>query len=322
MVLDFRQIVRLLPLLRRGALALLTSLLFAGSFIAGKYTTVDLGPLTTSLLRYVIASGLLGILMARSPQGFTQISRKDVWSIVLLGSFGVMGYHAFFFASLRYTAVANTALINAFNPVVTGILAALFLRERLARIQYMGGAIACFGVLVLLTQGNLARLMAQGINRGDGLMLAAVRCWAIYALLVKQLSQRYSGLALTFYAAVSGCLQLLALATGERWWQQLSTLSTASIIALAYMGLAASGVGYLLFNLSVERIGPTRTASVVYGGVPVFVAILAALFFQEGITATMVISMGLIGLGVQFVLRSPPRSRQPSSTKLDVIDSK
>ena len=36
-------------------LPLLTSLLFAGSFVAGKYTTVELGPLTTSLLRYVIA---------------------------------------------------------------------------------------------------------------------------------------------------------------------------------------------------------------------------------------------------------------------------
>lgn len=294
----------LIPPLRRGALALLTSLLFAGSFIAGKYTTADLGPLTTSLLRYIIASGLLAVLMARSPQGFTAVMRSDWLPITLLGTFGVLGYHAFFFASLRHTAVANTALINAFNPVVTGLLAALFLKERLARIQYLGGAIACFGVLVLLTQGNLAQL-ATGINLGDGLMLAAVLCWAIYALLIKQLSQRYSGLTLTFFAAVSGCLQLLILATWEQWWQQLGTLSTASLIALAYMGLAASGVGYLLFNLSVERIGPTRTASVVYGGVPVFVAILAGLFFQEAITPTMLISMGLIGIGVQFVLRSP-----------------
>jgi drug/metabolite transporter (DMT)-like permease len=201
--------------IRRGALALLTSLLFAGSFIAGKYTATDLGPLTTSLLRYIIASGVLAILMARSP-GFTPIARQDGLPVMLLGSFGVLGYHAFFFASLRHTAVANTALINAFNPVVTGLLAALFLRERLARMQYLGGAIACFGVLVLLTQGNLPRLWTQGINLGDGLMLAAVLCWAIYALLVKQLSQRYSGLVLTFYAAVSGCLQLLVLATWER----------------------------------------------------------------------------------------------------------
>lgn len=298
-------ISRLIPVVRRGALALLTSLLFAGSFIAGKYTTADLGPLTTSLLRYMIASALLAVLMARSPLGFKPVARRDRLPIVLLGSFGVLGYHAFFFASLRHTAVANTALINAFNPVVTGLLAALFLRERLAWMQYLGGAIACLGVLVLLTQGNLPQLLASGINLGDGLMLAAVLCWAIYSLLVKQLSQRYSGLALTFYAAVSGCLQLLVLASWERWWQQLGTLSPASLIALAYMGIAASGVGYLLFNLSVERIGPTRTASVVYGGVPVFVAILAGLFFQEAITPTMVVSMGLIGLGVQFVLRSP-----------------
>lgn len=42
-------------------LPILTSFLFAGSFVAGKYTTVELGPLTTSLLRYVIAMGVLGL---------------------------------------------------------------------------------------------------------------------------------------------------------------------------------------------------------------------------------------------------------------------
>lgn len=50
---------RLLPIL----LTALTSLLFAGSFIAGKFTTVELSPILTTLLRYLIAlvflSGLL-----------------------------------------------------------------------------------------------------------------------------------------------------------------------------------------------------------------------------------------------------------------------
>jgi drug/metabolite transporter (DMT)-like permease len=64
-------------------------------------------------------------------------------------------------------------------------------------------------------------------------------------------------------------------------------------------------VAYLLFNLSIQQVGPTRTASVVYSLVPIFVAGLAWLFFREPLTATMVASMGLILLGVNVVLSQP-----------------
>ncbi|HEY9764045.1 MAG TPA: DMT family transporter [Trichocoleus sp.] len=288
----------------KGLLPVLTSLLFAGSFIAGKYTTVDLGPLTTSLLRYLIATLTLGILVWQSGEPPTlKVERQDWLPMILLGTFGVVGYHYFFFSSLSHTVVANTAIINAFNPVVTGMLAAAFIRERLRGQQYLGGAIALSGVLTLLTRGDLVHLLELRLNRGDLLMLCAVFCWAIYALLIKHLSQRHSGLIITFYAAVSGVLQLLVLAGLERWWQELATLSFASLLSILYMGVAASGVGYLLFNLSVLRIGPTRTASVVYSSVPVFVSILAWLFFREPVTPVMIASMGLILLGLNFVLR-------------------
>ena len=288
-------------------LPILTSFLFAGSFVAGKYTTVELGPLTTSLLRYVIALGVLGLFISRSssPTKALRVARADWGAMALLGLFGVVGYHYFFFTSLRYTATANTAIINAFNPVVTGVMAALFIGERLTRRQYGGIVVALLGVLTLLTQGRITTLLTLELNRGDALMLCAVLCWVVYSLIIKQLSPRYSGLTITFYAAVAGVGQLLVLASLESWWGQLEALSAASWIAILYMGIAASGIAYLLFNLSIQSIGPTRTASTVYSLVPIFVAALAWLFFREPLTGPMVASMGLILLGVNVVLSRP-----------------
>jgi drug/metabolite transporter (DMT)-like permease len=288
-------------------LPVLTSFLFAGSFIAGKYTTVELGPLTTTLLRYAIALGVLGLFVTRSdrPIKALTVARSDWGAMALLGLFGVVGYHYFFFLSLRYTATANTAIINAFNPVLTGIMAALFIGERLTRRQYGGIVLALLGVLTLLTRGNITALLALALNRGDGLMLGAVLCWVVYSLIIKQLSQRYSGLTITFYAAVAGVGQLLVLASLEGWWGQLGALSVASWLAIAYMGIAASGIAYLLFNLSIQRIGPTRTASTVYSLVPIFVAALAWVFFREPLTGVMALSMGLILLGLNGVLGQP-----------------
>jgi drug/metabolite transporter (DMT)-like permease len=285
----------------RALLPLATSLLFAGSFIAGKYTTADLGPLTTSFFRFLVALFFL-TLLATITHASLRVSSRDLGNLILLGLFGIVGYHFFFFSALRHTEVANTAIINALSPIITGLMAAAFLRERLGLRNYFGVAIAVVGVIVLLAHGQLQNLMKLNVNRGDGLMLLAVISWAVYALLVRRLSEKYSGLCLFFYAVLFGTIMLLALAFTEGWTRQMESISTASLWSIIYMGAAASGIGYLLYTLSIGRIGPTRTASFVYGLVPIFVAALALLFFGEPITPVMIISAGGVLLGLRLML--------------------
>jgi len=72
-----------------------------------------------------------------------------------------------------------------------------------------------------------------------------------------------------------------------------------------YMGICGSGLGYLLYNMSIREIGPTRTSSFVYSVIPVIVAGLAWLFFQQPITPIMVASMALILVGLHLMLAAP-----------------
>jgi drug/metabolite transporter (DMT)-like permease len=288
-------------------LPLATSLLFAGSFIAGKYTTADLGPLTTSLLRYLIALVFLS-LSAIARGSSLRISKHDLGALALLGLFGIIGYHYFFFSALRHTEVANTAIINALSPIVTGVMAAAFLRERLSFRNYLGVGIAVAGVITLLVKGQLQNLLGLKVNRGDGLMLLAVISWTVYALLVRKLSRKYSGFCLFFYATLFGVVMLLALALTEDWISQLGNISGTSLWSILYMGAGASGVGYLLYTLSITDIGPTRTSGLVYSLVPIFVAALALAFFGEPITAVMIISAAGILLGLRLMMAPRPAS--------------
>jgi drug/metabolite transporter (DMT)-like permease len=73
------------------------------------------------------------------------------------------------------------------------------------------------------------------------------------------------------------------------------------------MGIFASGLGYLLYNLSIREIGATRTSSFVYSVIPLVVAVLAWLFFQQSITPAMVVSMALILIGLHLMLAVKPR---------------
>lgn len=283
-------------------LPIITAILFSGSFVAAKYTTFDLGPLTTTFLRYVVALIFLASLIFYYKPSSLKIKKEDIYKMVLLGVFGIIGYHFFFFSSLKHTLVANTGIINAFSPVVTGLMAAIFIKERLSKKNYFGIFLALVGVLILITKGKIQAIIGLDFNYGDLLMLLAVVSWVIYSLIIKNLSKKYDSFALTFYATVSGVVILLFLAIFEGGVTQIQNISTRSIYSILYMGIFASGLGYLLYNYGIKDLGPTKTSSMVYSGVPIFVAILAFIFFKEALTFPMIISVIFIILGLNAVL--------------------
>lgn len=291
--------------MRALILPLATSILFAGSYVAGKYASMELGPLTTSLSRYLVALLFLSLLVAHYKPGALKVAYRDLGLIVMLGLSGIAGYHYFFFLSLRYTDVANTAIINASSPVLTGFAASLFLGERLDWRNYLGIAMTVMGVLILLTRADVNRIVNWQLNLGDLLMLMAVVCWVVYALLLKKLGTRYSSFGLTYHAVLSGVLILGVLSNVEQPLSQVSDMSLTSLISILYMGLFASGLGYLLYTLCIAELGPTRTSGAVYGLVPVLVALLAWLFFEQLITTPMVFSMVLVLPGLCLILRKP-----------------
>jgi drug/metabolite transporter (DMT)-like permease len=280
-----------------------TSLLFSGSYISAKYTTVDLGPLTASLLRYSVALIFLSFFLFHYRISSLRVKRKDLVKLLFLGLSGIVWYHYFFLLSLRYTEVANTAIINASSPILTGIMAAVFIKERLQFKNYAGVAGAFVGVIILLIRGSIHNLIGMKMNVGDAIMLLAVFSWVVYALIVKTLIRKYSGFTITFYASLFGVVLLSFLALSENVSEQVRNISSASLFGVLYMGICASGLGYFLYNLSIREIGPTKTSSFVYSLVPILVAILAFLFFRQPITLVMVSSMILIFIGLRFIIK-------------------
>lgn len=285
------------------ALPVVTSMLFAGSFVAGKYTTEEIDPLTTSLGRYLIALVFLCALVGHYKPSALKVARRDIALIVLLGLSGIAGYHYFFFSSLRYTDLANTAIINTISPVLTGFAATALLGERLGMRTYAGLGITILGVIFLLSGGNLSSLYQGQFNTGDLLMLMAVVCWVVYALTLQALSTRYSSFTLTFHAVLSGVIILAFLASAHQPLSQLMVMSSTSWYALIYMGVFASGLGYLLYTYCVSNLGPTRTSTTVYALVPLFVTALAWVLFGQSITTAMLVSAVLILTGLYLVLR-------------------
>ena len=288
--------------MQRILFPLITSVLFSGSYIAAKYTTVELDPLTTTLCRFAIALVILVTLLANYRVSSLRLTPKHIPAVAALGLSGIVGYHYFFFLSLHYTEVANSAIINALSPVLTALVAVLFIRERLGGKNYVGVVLSFCAVLVLLCDADLTRLTRWELNRGDLLMLAAVLSWTFYAIIVKKLGSSYSSYTITFYATLFGVIFLLLWVPLDNLVERLKGAAPVTIYALVYMGIFGSGIGYLTYNLSVRAIGATRTSSFVYSVVPVLVTVLAWVFFQQQITVVMIISTVIILTGLKLMM--------------------
>jgi len=133
-------------------------------------------------------------------------------------------------------------------------------------------------------------------------MYIAVLSWVIYTLLIKSLSKKYDGLTLTFAATFSGVITLFFLTFAENNIHQIVHISETSVLALMYMGIFSAGITYLLYNYNIEKIGPTKTSSIVYSCVPIFVTILSILFFDEKLTIALLLSLTFIIIGFNLLL--------------------
>ena len=92
------------------------------------------------------------------------------------------------------------------TPAVTSLLAFVFLRERLALLQWIGIIISISGTLYLISNGNLDIILHISFNLGDILFFVAQLSWAIYCLISIRVMKKMSVLSVTAWAGVFGAI--------------------------------------------------------------------------------------------------------------------
>ena len=127
-------------------LMVLVAFFWGGTFNAAGFALADFHPLTIAFLRFAIATVIL-LLIGRREIFSTPVKKKDWLNFFLLGLTGIFAYNAFFLYAMKYTSPINGSLIVAINPIVTAILATLFLKKSSPHVSpegldlhYRGGA--------------------------------------------------------------------------------------------------------------------------------------------------------------------------------------
>lgn len=287
------------------------TLFWAGAFIAGKIGVKEFPPFSLAFFRFLFATAIIFPIMIKYEEKNWKLKKSDWRTIITLGIIGMFGYHALFFTALKYTTAINSAMIGATNPLITSVLASFMIGERLG-IKRLGAILlALSGVMLTISEGKLEIIKNISFNMGDIIMLLAVVCWAIYGVISKKVMPKYSPLIITSYSFLVCLIALVPFTLFEKPMEYLPNVTWKGWVSVIYMSIFASVIGYLVQQISIKAIGPSKTMSFI-NLVPVFSIILSSMILKEDVTLIKIVSVIIIICGVYL------NSKLKVNTKLRV----
>lgn len=287
-----------LPLVPAAAFVLVWS----SGYISGPAAVHAAAPFSVLGWRFVIAA-LLGAGLALALRRPTRMDRATLGRIAAVGlvmnalQFGLM-YVAF---DLGLGATL-ASLFHALSPVLTAILAAGILRERVSPVQVGGFVIGVVGVLIVL---------GSDLGHAGGPVAVLIGCLSMLTLSLGTLGQRWIGAQpdLLWSAAVQFAVSappLLVLGwTTEGGWPV--TDARQALVAVLFLAVANSIIGLVLLSLLVLRGGSGAAASLFFLSPPV-TAVLAWLVLDETLSLTQLVGLvvAVVGVGAATRTRRTP----------------
>jgi drug/metabolite transporter (DMT)-like permease len=291
---------------RRAAGAL--SGLIAASIWGGMYVVSDavldvVPPATLVLLRYVIA---LPVLWMAARMSHTRGIQRADWPKLALTAFVGFGVSLLAqFAGTKLSTAAAGALITSATPAFIVLFAWWILRERASGRQWIGLGIATIGVLIVSLLGDQsASEAATNPMLGNLLLIVAAVSWALYSVLVKLNSQKYTALAITLAVTAFGIPIVAPVVAIELQTQTIGMLTLPAILGILYIGIGSTAIAFFLWNKSFELLD-AATASLFFFAQPVVGTLLAAIFRGEQLGWSFFAGGALILLGALLGMATP-----------------
>ena len=276
--------------------AIVTILIWGTTFISTKVLLKSFSPIEILFLRFSI--GLLALLFLY-PHRFVVKSRKQELYFAAAGLCGITFYYLLENMALTYTLASNVGVIVSVAPCFTAILAHLFLRGEKLRPQFLVGFIvALTGIFLISFEGSSALKLNP---LGDILAVLAAIVWSVYSILTRKISEfGYSTVQTTRRTFLYGLVFMIPALFIFGFHPNVNLLvKPVNLLNILFLGLGASALCFVTWNLAVRRLGAVKTSVYIYM-VPVITVVTSVLILHEQITHLAVIGI-LLTLSGLFI---------------------
>jgi len=267
---------------RAGAFALLAlaNLMWSGNWILGRALREAFDPVALNFWRWLVAVAVMAPFALHATWRRRALIRRHFALLAFLALTGVALFQSLVYLGLETTTAINAVLINASAPAFIVVCSWFVDRERAGARQIGGMLISFLGVVVIVCQGDPARLLHLEFHRGDAWILVAMPVWGIYSVLVKRCPPELRGAALTFILGVIGVAILLPLYFAVAPRGPVRWPSPGEAGAVLYVAIAASVLAFLCWNRGVAVVG-ANAAGFTLPLLPAFGTLLAIMALGE-----------------------------------------
>lgn len=265
-------------------------------------------PLLFAAFRFDIAGVLmLGYAVYVTDNPIPQ-TRAGVMSIVASSLLIIAGYHTLLFVGESDPAVTSAiaAVIVGLSPLLTtGFARVLLPDERLTVVGVIGLVLGFSGV-VILVQPDPANPLAGG-TVPMLLVFFAAMAFAMGSVVTRTIDSNIRIETMEAWSMLGGAAVMHVGAVYRGETPADVVWNTESILAIGYLSIAASAVGFLIYFSLLDRLGPIEINLVSYVA-PVFAALAGWVFLNEGVTAPTAVGFLVIFTGFALIKRDAIRA--------------
>ena len=240
-------------------LLLLVTVIWAGNFPLGKLGLGELGPLTLTAARALIAAPLLLGAARLSRGALPALTRRDYRIFTVISLTGLVGNTTVWYWGLKYTSPVAAGILGASAPVVVALVAAAWLRDRLSPLNILGIVITLLAVVLTIARGSFEALRTLSFNKGDLIILGSQVAWVSYTLYGRANTSALPTVTLQAGAHVVSALVLVPLALFERPWESLARASWLGWGVILYSAGPIT-LGHLWYYQGIRAVGAGRAA--------------------------------------------------------------
>lgn len=273
------------------------------SFLGTKVSMSYLEPAGLMAARMVVAVFFMGLMIIF---GLAKVryTKKYLWTMILLALLQPCFYGLLEAMGVRLTTASESAILLAFLPLVTTLLAAIFLKEKITKFQWGFIALSFLGVVVTVVFAD--DFSMGGKLLGYGFLLLAVLSGALYSIFARQVSETYTPFEVTFVMSVEGLLffNIVNIFQGNGLKSYQIIFAHPKLIAIViFLGLVCSVISFLAFNYLISKIPAYKAAVLTISvltvtGVVAGIVILGEPATWYKILGMIIIVAGVIGTGL------------------------
>jgi drug/metabolite transporter (DMT)-like permease len=239
----------------------------------------------------------------RQQKVYEHIGKTQWKDATILGALLMVGGQGILTWGAQYLPSGITGLLNSTVPLWVAILSLLIFRKHLTKLTVLG-LCAGFGGLMLLVAPSLSTGELSPI--GTAALIISSVLWALGSLYSTKSKLPVSILASSGMIMITGGLMLTAISftLGESRGVELSDISGQSLIALVYLIIIITVVGFTDFYWLLRVTTPSLANTFAYVS-PVIAVILGWALLHESITALTIVAMIVILVGVALMVTTP-----------------